>query len=111
MLQDIQNDTYAAQQETAQTQQAVADLDAEMQAQKTSQMQEQQDFHRLRRLVDTYGQSAHLAQRLHAVRTRLERKRKRHGAPKVTAWEAEVQALAETALRLDENLHGFERPT
>ena len=111
LLQDIESKTHATQQATTQTQQALRDLSAQLQTLQARQEQEQQDFHRLRTLIDTYGRSAHIAQRLHVARTRLKHERARHRETQVTTWESQVQALAETALQLDENLYRFEGHT
>ncbi|MEE8305229.1 MAG: mechanosensitive ion channel domain-containing protein [Candidatus Tectomicrobia bacterium] len=108
LLQDIESKTHATQKATTQTQQALRDLSAQLQTLQARQEQEQQDFHRLRTLIDTYGRSAHIAQRLHVARTRLKHERARHRETQVTTWESQVQALAETALQLDENLYRFE---
>ncbi|ETW99985.1 MAG: hypothetical protein ETSY1_12965 [Candidatus Entotheonella factor] len=108
LLADIQAETRAAQQAVAAAEPLQQDLRAQLQALEALQAQEQQDFQRLQTLVDTYGSSAHVAQRLHLARTRLAHERARQPGTQVAEWEAQLQELADTALQLDEKLYRFE---
>ncbi len=109
LLQGIESETRAAQRAADETELAVKDLSAQLRQLDARQAQEQQDFQRLQTLIETYGRSAHVAQRLHVAQTRLKHELARQSDTQVNVWEAQLQDLSETALQLDEHLYRFER--
>ncbi len=107
-IKEIRTETRATQRATARAERDASALREQLQTQEALWKQGEQDFQRLRTLVDTYGRRV-MAQRLQVARTRVQRERERHHEAQVTMWEAQIHALAGTALDLDDKLYNFER--
>ncbi|GIX47258.1 MAG: hypothetical protein KatS3mg131_1469 [Candidatus Tectimicrobiota bacterium] len=105
----VQLETVEIRKATAAYRQQLNRVGDQVLAQEKLNLQEKQDVERLTSLVEKYASGERVAQRLHLAFTRLRRERERFRDDLVKSLEAELQALTEKALELDDRLYEFDR--